>query len=412
MEWMELITSSIEKADKFYFLFELALIVFAVKLMGQLSVKIGQPSVFGKLLVGIILGPSLLNILHPNELIKELAEVGVILLMFLAGLETDLKEFKKSAFASTLVAVGGVIIPFLGGMGVAYFFGYEIHTAIFIGVLLVATSVSISVQTLRELGKIKSKEGVTILGAAVLDDVLGIIILSAVLGIFAGGAAGGSGLGSLIFLLVKIIMFFVIAVALGYFILPKFITWFNQFQVSQTLLAVSVISALLFAYMAELFGVAGIVGAYVCGLMLSLTPHRDEMTHKVESFSFPFFVPLFFVNIGLVANFKEMNTEIIWFSLVLAFIAIITKIIGCGIGAKLAKFDTKSALGIGTGMIARGEVGLIVALIGIDRGLISNDLFGAAVIVVIATTLVTPPLIKLTMKRKKEEEVKPFVVNA
>ncbi|WP_102347722.1 cation:proton antiporter [Bacillus sp. Marseille-P3661] len=398
MNILDSIVNSVQEASGFYFLFELAVIIFAVKLFGHLSTKIGQPSVFGKLLVGIILGPSLLNIIHPNALISELAEVGVILLMFLAGLETDLKEFKKNAFASTTVAIGGVILPFLGGMGLSMIFGFETNVAIYVGVLLVATSVSISVQTLRELGKLKTREGVTILGAAVLDDVLGIIILSAVLGLSAGSAAGAGGIGALAFLIVKIALFFVIAIAIGYYVLPMALKVFQRFQVTETLLAFSVIVAMLFAYMGEIFGVAGIVGSYVCGLMLSLTPHREEMTHKVESFSFPFFVPLFFVNIGLVANFKEINPSIIWFGVLLVIVAILGKIFGCALGAKVAKFSNASSFGIGAGMVARGEVGLIIAMIGIERGIITNDLFSAAIIVVIATTLATPPLIKLLMK--------------
>ncbi|GAB7386517.1 cation:proton antiporter [Bacillaceae bacterium] len=398
-----MIAASVEKAESFYFLFELALIVFAIKVMGQLSIKIGQPSVFGKLLVGIILGPSLLNLIHPNDLIKELAEVGVVLLMFLAGLETDINEFKKTAFGSTTVAVGGVILPFIGGIATAYFYGFESHVAIFTGVLLVATSVSISVQTLREMGRLKSKEGVTILGAAVLDDVLGIIILSAVLGILAGGEAGAGGLGALLFLIVKIALFFALAIALGYFVLPRLFAWFENLRVTETLLSIAVISALLFAYLAELFGVAGIVGSYLCGLMLSLTRFREEVAHKVESFSFPFFVPLFFVNIGLIANFREMNPDVIWFSLVLTFVAIITKMIGCAIGAKVARFSNQSAIGIGAGMVARGEVGLIVAMIGVDRGIIPNELFATMVIVAILTTLATPPLLKWLMKGDEGE---------
>jgi len=412
MNLWESIVNSVQNASSFYFLFELAVILITVKLMGHLSVRIGQPSVFGKLLVGIILGPSLLNIIHPNALISELAEIGVILLMFLAGLETDLQEFKKNAFASTTVAIGGVVLPFIGGMVLALLFGFEATVAIYVGTLLVATSVSISVQTLRELGKLKTREGTTILGAAVLDDVLGIIVLSAVLGFTAGSSAGAGGLADLVFLIVKIAIFFVIAVLLGYYVLPPLLKFFQQFQVSQTLLAFAVIVALLFAYMGELFGVAGIVGSYVCGLMLSLTPHRDEMTHKVETFSYPFFVPLFFVNIGLVANFREINPEVIWFSILLAVVAILGKVFGCAIGAKVAKFSTKSSFGIGAGMIARGEVGLIVAMIGIERGIINNDLFSAALIVVITSTLVTPPLIKLLMKNGEERDTAKSSVRA
>jgi len=412
MNLWESIVNSVQNASSFYFLFELAVILITVKLMGHLSVRIGQPSVFGKLLVGIILGPSLLNIIHPNPLISELAEIGVILLMFLAGLETDLQEFKKNAFASTTVAIGGVVLPFIGGMVLALLFGFEATVAIYVGTLLVATSVSISVQTLRELGKLKTREGTTILGAAVLDDVLGIIVLSAVLGFTAGSSAGAGGLADLVFLIVKIAIFFVIAVLLGYYVLPPLLKFFQQFQVSQTLLAFAVIVALLFAYMGELFGVAGIVGSYVCGLMLSLTPHRDEMTHKVETFSYPFFVPLFFVNIGLVANFREINPEVIWFSILLAVVAILGKVFGCAIGAKVAKFSTKSSFGIGAGMVARGEVGLIIAMIGIERGIINNDLFSAALIVVITSTLVTPPLIKLLMKNGEERDTAKSSVRA
>lgn len=394
---MDSIVNMFEQASGFYFLFQLVLIIFAVKFMGHLSTKIGQPSVFGKLLVGIILGPSLLNIVQPNDFIAHLAEIGVILLMFLAGLETDLFEFKKNAFASTAVALGGVLLPFLGGMGLSLLFGFETSVAVYIGVLLVATSVSISVQTLRELGKLKSKEGITILGAAVLDDVLGIVILSAVLGLTAGGAAGG-GVSALIFLIIKIIIFFIIAILIAHFILPPVLKVFRKFNVSQTLLSFGVMVALLFAYLGEVFGVAGIVGSYVCGLILSLQPESEEMMEKVETFSFPFFVPLFFVNIGLVANFREINPEIIWFGILLVIVAVLGKLFGGAIGAKIAKFDTKSSLGIGAGMIARGEVGLIIAMIGIERGIISNDLFSAAILVVIFTTLVTPPMIKIFMK--------------
>jgi len=179
---------------------------------------------------------------------------------------------------------------------------------------------------------------------------------------------------------------------------------FQRFQVSQTLLAFAVITALLFAYMGEVFGVAGIVGSYVAGLMLSLTPHRGEMSHKVETFSYPFFVPLFFANIGLNANFREINPEIVLFSILLAVVAILSKLFGCALGAKVAKFSTKSSFVIGSGMVARGEVGLIIAMIGIERGIINNDLFSAALIVVITSTLVTPSLIKLFLKKQEETD--------
>ncbi|MFD1396950.1 cation:proton antiporter [Kroppenstedtia eburnea] len=396
----------IEKLKDYHFLLELVIILAAVKLAGHFSKKIGQPSVFGELLVGIILGPAILGWIvvdpkHPG-LIKELAEVGVILLMFLAGLETDVEEFKKTAYGSSLVAVGGVIFPLILGFAVGLMFGYNTSTSIFIGTLLVATSVSISVQTLRELGQLQSKEGVTILGAAVLDDVLGIILLSVVVGFTAGG--GGGSVVDIMILLAKIILFFVLTIVIGRFLLPRLFNWSANLMTSEVLLAFGIISALSFAYLAEMFGLAGIVGSYFAGLMLSLTKYRTELFERVEIVSFSFFVPIFFVSIGVAADVSGLTKEILILMVVLSLVAILTKVIGAGLGAKLAGFNWNSSLGIGTGMIARGEVGLIVASIGLTRGLIDSDLFTVTVIIVLVTTLVTPPLLKAIFSRKKVKQ--------
>ncbi|EGK12799.1 cation:proton antiporter [Kroppenstedtia eburnea] len=396
----------IEKLKDYHFLLELVIILAAVKLAGHFSKKIGQPSVFGELLVGIILGPAILGWIvvdpkHPG-LIKELAEVGVILLMFLAGLETDVEEFKKTAYGSSLVAVGGVIFPLILGFAVGLMFGYNTSTSIFIGTLLVATSVSISVQTLRELGQLQSKEGVTILGAAVLDDVLGIILLSVVVGFTAGG--GGGSVVDIMILLAKIILFFVLTIVIGRFLLPRLFNWSANLMTSEVLLAFGIISALSFAYLAEMFGLAGIVGSYFAGLMLSLTKYRTELFERVEIVSFSFFVPIFFVSIGVTADVSGLTKEILILMVVLSLVAILTKVIGAGLGAKLAGFNWNSSLGIGTGMIARGEVGLIVASIGLTRGLIDSDLFTVTVIIVLVTTLVTPPLLKAIFSRKKVKQ--------
>ncbi|PTX64930.1 sodium/proton-potassium antiporter GerN (CPA2 family) [Melghirimyces profundicolus] len=393
-----------DKLKEFHFLWELVLILVAVKLAGHFSKKIGQPSVFGELLVGIILGPALLGWIevdpkHPG-LIKELAEIGVILLMFLAGLETDVEEFKKTAYGSSLVAVGGVLFPLILGFGIGLAFGYETHTSIFIGTLLVATSVSISVQTLRELGKLQSKEGVTILGAAVLDDVLGIIILSVVVGFAAGGGGGGSVL-DIVILLGKIVLFFILTALIGRHLLPRLFRWAANLMTSEVLLTFGIISALGFAYFAEMFGLAGIVGSYFAGLMLSLTKFRTELFERVEIVSFSFFVPIFFVSIGVTAKVSGLTAEIVMLMVVLSIVAILSKLIGGGLGAKMAGFNWRSSAGIGAGMVARGEVGLIVASIGLTRGLIDNELFTVTVIIVLVTTLVTPPMLKGIFSSKK-----------
>ncbi len=395
----------LEKMESFQFLWQLILILFAVKIAGHLSKKIGQPAVFGELLVGIILGPALLGWLtiDPQDggMLKALAEIGVILLMFLAGLETDVNEFRKSASSSTMVAFGGVILPFIAGFGVGLAFGYNYATSIFIGTLLVATSVSISVQTLRELGKLQSKEGITILGAAVLDDVLGIIILSIVIG-FTASTGGGGGI-ELILLLIKIIAFFLITVLVGRKLLPPIFRWASKLMNTEVVLTFGIITALGFAYFAELLGLAGIVGSYFAGMMLSLTNFRQELFQKIESVAFSFFVPIFFVSIGVMADLSGLTSSMIFTITILTLVAILTKFIGGGLGAKLAGYNWRSSAGVGAGMIARGEVGLIVASIGISKQIIDNELFTAMVIIVLVTTVVTPPLLKIFFNQKQKE---------
>jgi Kef-type K+ transport system membrane component KefB len=381
-----------ETFKEMHFLFDLALIVFIVKLAGHLSRKWGQPSVMGEILAGILAGPSLLGLLQPTPFIRELAEIGVILLMFLAGLETDLDEFKKSAFASTLVAVSGVALPLVGGWGVGMMFGYDLNTSVFIGTLLVATSVSISVQTLRELGRLRSKEGVTILGAAVLDDVLGILILSLVIGFAAGGDSSAER--GIAVLLIKVFVFFILLVLLGRKLLAGIIERANRWLSAEAGVAIGIGIALLFAFVAEMFGMAGIVGSYFAGLMLGKSPAGKAMFSKLETVSFSFPVPVFFVSIGLIADIRNIDAEFAWLIGILTAVAILTKLVGGALGAKFAGFSARSSLGIGAGMVARGEVGLIVATIGLSKGLISGELFTATVVIVLVTTLITPPMLK------------------
>ena len=394
-----------DKMASFDFLWQFVLILFAVKMAGHLSKKIGQPAVFGELLVGILLGPALLGWItidpEGGGMLKSLAEVGVILLMFLAGLETDVNEFRKTASGSTLVALGGVLLPFIAGFAVGLSFGYEYSTAIFIGTLLVATSVSISVQTLRELGKLQSKEGITILGAAVLDDVLGIIILSVVIG-FTASSGGGGGM-DLFLLLIKIVAFFLLTILIGRKVLPRIFKWASKLMNTEVVLTFGIITALGFAYFAELFGMAGIVGSYFAGMMLSLTNFRQELFQKIETVSFSFFVPIFFVSIGVMADISGLSSGMIFHIVILTLVAVLTKLIGGGLGARLAGFNWRSSAGIGSGMIARGEVGLIVASIGISKQLIDNELFTAMVIIVLVTTVVTPPLLKIFFNDKTKE---------
>ncbi|MCS1350511.1 cation:proton antiporter [Mechercharimyces sp. CAU 1602] len=391
------------KEDPYFFLLEFFVILLAVKIAGHLSKKLGQPAVFGELLVGIILGPALLGWIEiqigEHSTLSSLAEVGVILLMFLAGLETDVDEFRKTALGSSLTAVGGVVLPLVGGYAAGIMFGFDPMTSIFIGTLLVATSVSISVQTLRELGELQSKEGVTILGAAVLDDVLGLITLSVVLG-FASSSGSGFSVLALIWLLVRILLFFVITIVFGRYVLPRIFDYVSGLMTQEVILTFGIMTALGFAFFAEQMGLAGIIGAYFAGLMLSMTKYQHELFHKIETISFSFFVPIFFVSIGVMANLAGLNQDILILIAVLTVIAIITKWLGGIIGAKLAGFSWRSSSGIGAGMIARGEVGLIVASIGLNKHLIDEGLFTAMVIIVLVTTLVTPPALKMSFSKR------------
>jgi Kef-type K+ transport system membrane component KefB len=381
------------------------IVIISVLLAGQVSRRLGQPAVLGQLLVGVLLGPALLGWLEPSPFIHELAEIGVILLMFLAGLETNFQEVRRTALAATLVAVGGVILPMAGGWAVASAWGYTSAEAVFTGVLLVATSVSISAQTLRELGQLHSRPGVTILAAAVLDDVLGIIVLSLVLGALGGDvqgatAASGHGGGPIWLLLIKIFGFFLVGGAVGKQILPPVVRWVSRFEAGTAVLATGITVALGYAYLAEAVGLAGIIGAYLAGLMLSLTEFRGRLTHEVEHTAFAFFVPFFFVSVGLTVEFTGLTGPFLVFVLVLTAVAVATKMVGAGVGAWLGGFPLRPALGVGAGMVARGEVGLIVASIGLEYGLIIPELYTATVMISLLTTLVTPPLLKLLFGRQ------------
>lgn len=379
------------------FLKELVIIFFAVIILGHLSVKFGQPSLFGKLLVGIILGPSILNILHSNIILKELAQVGVLMLMFLAGLETNIPEFRKSIVSSFFTAIGGVFLPLGAGLGYGLLSGYSFNVALFIGVILVSTSVSISVQTLREIGKLRSREGFTILGAAVIDDVLGLIILSMVLAL----TVGGEEISILTLVILKIIVFFIFAVISGYFIVPLLFTLASKILVTEGELTFAIIIVFIFSIFAEYLGLAGIVGAYFAGIMISKTGNKFNLLEKVEAIGQSFFFPIFFVSIGVIADINSLTGHLLIFTIVTSIIAVITKVIGAGAGALITGFNLKSSLGIGAGMVSRGEVALIVANIGFGSGLLSTDLYTAMVTITIVTTVITPLLIKMVFNDLK-----------
>lgn len=385
------------------FILAIVIIIVAAKLGGYISNRFNQPSVLGELLAGLLLGPTVLDMLHSwtfvfhhgktlAELIAIMAELGVILLMLLAGLELHLPDLIHAGKVSAFAGVLGVLLPLGLGYGAALLFGTGSDEALFLGLTLAATSVSISAQTLMELDVLRSRVGLALLGAAVFDDILVILILSIAF-VLVGDSAGG--VGGILLTVVQMIAFLGIASALGLWLLPWLANRINRLPISKGLLAFVLVICLLYSYAAEVLGgVAAITGAFLAGLFLGRTPYREEIEEGISALAYAFFVPIFFVNIGLEVDLGAVSGNAWWFAAVFTIIAVISKISGSGFGAKLAGFTNREAFQVGIGMVSRGEVGLIVASFALAQQLISGENFAIAVFMVIIATLVTPPMLR------------------
>lgn len=382
--------------ESYTYLLDVALILLATKAFGLFSRKIEMPQVVGALLAGIILGPAVLNFVHESAFTDQIAEIGVIVLMFSAGLETDITELKKSGKSSFVIALIGVIVPLVGGYLLASYFNTGSDAFLqnmFIGVILTATSVSISVETLKEMGKLSTPSGNAILGAALIDDILGIVALT----LITGMADSSVELGVVLF---KVVAFFAVSIVVAIAARKLIELWFDRDdKVRRRFSIISFAFCLLFAYCAEeFFGVADITGAFIAGLIISGTSKANYVTMRIETLSYLLISPVFFASIGLKVALPEMTSSIVIFSVLLLVIAVLTKIIGCGIGAKLCHYENVQSMRIGIGMISRGEVALIVASKGMAVGLMKEAFFGPIIIMVVATTVVTPVLLKVVFK--------------
>lgn len=389
--------------EEYSYLIAIALILLSTKLLGLFSKLIKLPQVVGALIAGVILGPACLGIVTSSEMLSDLSEIGVIVLMFAAGLETDIRELRSSGKASFVIALCGVIVPLIGGAAAAWFFSDHADPDafiknIFIGIILTATSVSITVETLKEMGKLSTKAGSAILGAAIIDDILGIIALTIVISM----ADPNVNIG---IVLLKILGFgvFTAVAAIGYHYL--FRKWTdNSPKKLRRYVVISFVFCLLLSYCAEVFfGVADITGAFFAGLALSGTKKSDYIYKRFDTLSYMLLSPVFFASIGLKVVLPDMNGEIILFTVVLCLVALVTKVIGCGLGAKLFRYTNKESLQIGVGMISRGEVALIVANKGAAVGLMDSKFFAPVVIMVVLTTIITPVLLKAVFAEKKEK---------
>ena len=390
----------------------LTFVVAAAKTAGALATRVHQPAVFGEILIGLILGPTVLNVLAwpifapaPGvealpllDLVRDLAQLGVLLLMFVAGLETDLVMMRRVGKVAFWSAFGGVLLPFVAGTITAVAFGLPLYwEGIFIGGILTATSVSISAQTLLEIGALRSREGSTILGAAVIDDVMSIILLSLIIAL-ARSAGEGTNWTAVATVVLRVALYAGMAMAVRPLLAPA-LRWASTLGVSQALLSAAIVVMLLYAWAAEYVGeVASITGAYLAGVLIAQTEFKKDIDAGIHPLTYSIFVPLFFISIGLQANARELGDRAV-FTVALLAVAVVAKGAGCATFAKLFGFSPMQSLRVGIGMVPRGEVELIVAGYGLAAGIIGPEIFSAAVVMVLATTMIAPPLMRLVFPR-------------
>lgn len=387
------------------YLMDIALILISTKILGLITKRFQMPQVVGALLAGLILGPAVLNILQETNFLSQVSELGVIVIMFTAGIGTDIKELKKTGKAGFVVALCGVLIPLVMGAVLAYFFnrgefahpGNQLLQNIFIGVILTATSVSITVETLKEIGKLNTKVGNTILAAALIDDVLGLIALTIVTSL--AGAQVSIGI-----VLLKIVGFFLFAGIVG-FIAYKVLTWYAKKLHDRNLHRFPIaafVLCLVMAYCAErFFGVADIIGAFAAGLVIANTPKAKYIETKFNPLSYLLLTPIFFASIGIKVEIPAMSVSIVVFAVLMVVVAILSKLIGCGLGAKVCGFTNRQCVQVGFGMACRGEVALIVANKGVAMGIMPPAFFGPVIITVVCAAVFTPVLLKLVFRPSK-----------
>ena len=381
-----------------YFLLIIALILFSTKAFSIIMRKIHLPQVIGPLAAGLLLGPAVFNLVQPSETISAIADIGVIFLLFAAGMETDFKKLRESFGASLLISLLGIILALGGGFALAYLFGMPRFESFFVGVIIASMSTSITVEALQEMGKLKTKTGTAIMGASLFDDIFVIIILAVVLGIGGGtdtgGTNGGFSMVSISITMLKVAAFFVFAFASGFLVEKLFNFMYDRFGKMKRLSIFAIAYCFLMAYIAELFGLASITGAFIAGIALCNTSCVEYLETKTHEISYLFFTPVFLANIGVNTSFSGMTGSLVLFAGLLTLVAIFSKFIGCGLGAKINRYTNRESLQVGIGMVARGEVSFIVASKGIMAGYISSIMFPSVIVVVLITVLITPILLK------------------
>ncbi len=383
----------------------LAIILISTLLAGHMSKRIGMPAVIGQLLVGIILGPALFGVLHENSFIHTFSEIGVVLLMFIAGLESNLTLLKKYFKPSLVVAVLGVIVPVISMYGMSLAFGISELERLFIGVIFAATSVSISVEVLRELNVLESKEGTIILGAAVVDDLLAVIILSVLTSLFGAQLAAASSTHMSLGLSLLLQALFMVAVYFSVkWIVPFVMHLSRRLLVPYASAITSLIICFGFVWFAEAVELSAVVGAFFAGIAISQTPYKKEINRHIEPIGYTVFIPVFFVSIGLSMNLASLNQHILFIT-ILTVLAVFSKLIGSGLGARWMNNSPQGAYTIGAAMISRGEMALIIAQIGYNAKLLSELYYSEIIFVIIITTVLAPLILKHAVKRQLATEI-------
>ena len=384
---------------------DLAIIIIFAKFFGVLARKCKAPQVVGEIVAGLLIGPCVLGLVQQSDFLTGMAEVGVVLLMFSAGLEKDLKELMNTGPIAFLIACCGVFVPLVGGTllymgfyGTAPWGSEKFFTAVFIGVIMTATSVSITVQALKELGRLKGRVGTTILSAAIIDDVIGIVVLTFVIGFKNPDSNPGK-------VVLNTVLFFVVAIVVGFILYKIFRKLDDKYPHTRRIPIMGLALCFAFAYIAETyFGIADITGAYVAGIILCSIRDSSYIDEKMEISSYMIFGPVFFASIGLKTNIDSLDGKILLFSLGFVLVALITKIIGCGLMARICRFSTADSLKIGVGMMTRGEVALIVAQKGLSVGVLSPVYFTSVILLIIVSSVLTPIVLKLLYSKDKTPE--------
>jgi len=381
---------------------DLAIILISAKLCGLLAAKLKAPQVVGEIIAGLIIGPSILGLVQQTELISGMAEIGVVLLMFFAGLQTSLHDLKRTGWKAFLIATCGVFVPLAGGYFLyCFYYGFapsgssQFYSALFTGVIMTATSVSITVASLQELGYLKSETGTTIMSAAIIDDVIGIIVLTFVVGMKDPSSNPAT-------VVISTALFFAGALIFGVIIYKIFKILDNRYPHTRRIPILGFVLAFAMAYIAEkYFGIADITGAYVAGIILCSIKDSEYIARKVDVSSYMLFAPVFFASIGLKTSIDEMTPALLLFCILFVLVALVTKVIGCGLISRVVGFSGSDSLKIGVGMMTRGEVALIVAQKGLSVGMIESKYFTAVILLIMVSSILTPIMLKILYSKKE-----------